>query len=264
MSFIISVRNSQSEFLTTGHLFQNTYYVDDSIKNGLEVGTFCGVASGKSKCRQENGEEQAVLVASGKDIKVKASGIIYNASPRDQYGRTDDLTDETRLFPYGDRQDLAYGLLKKGVIEISDTENKYNIRVYRTVDVKLEGTGTVASGVLTLTNATSELKYGDKILVGDKIGYVSGVTSTTSYKVVGLEDASSQQVTIKCQMDDPVYLNKAVTIEPAEKGHFKTLADLPFTTVPPQSGELSQLVGYIESPKHVRIDLTLQLDPIVL
>lgn len=265
MSFIINVKNSQSEFMTTGHLFQNTYYVDDSIKDGLELGTFCGVASGISKCKQSTGDVQTVLVGAGKDVKIKASGVIYNASPRDQYGRTDDLTDETRLYPYGNRESTAYGLLKKGVISINNTNSKYDLRIYRTIDIKLEGTGTVASGVLTLTKGTSELKYGDKISIDNKIGYVSEVTSTISYKVVGLEDISSaSEVTIKCQIDDPVYLNKAVTITPDKKGHFDKLSDLPFTTVPPQSGELSQLVGYIESPMHIRFDLTLQLDPIVL
>lgn len=263
MSFIINVKNSQSEFQTTGHLFQNTYYVDDSIKDGLELGTFCGVASGTSKCRQENGEAQTVMVAAGKDVKVKASGIVYESSSRDQYGRTDDLSDETRLYPYGNREYLAYGLLKRGVVEISDTSNKFNIRVYRTVDQAF-GKGSVNEGVLTLTKGTKELRYGDKITFGDDIGHISEVTSETEYKVVGIANGNDKEVVAKCQMDEPVYLNNAVKIKPEDKGHFKSLADLPFTTVPAVQGELSQVVGYIESPKHIRIDLTIQVDPIVL
>ena len=263
MSFIINVKNSQSEFQITAHRFQNTYYVDDSIKDGLELGTFCGIASGNSKCRQENGTAQAVMVPAGKDIKVKAAGIVYDSSSIDQYRRTDDLSNETRLYPYGDRQDMAFGLLKKGVIEISNTANKHNIRVYRTVDQAF-GKGTVASGVLTLTKGTKELKYGDKITFGDDIGHISEVTNETTYKVVGIGDASDKEVVAKCQMDEPVYLNKAVVIKPEAKGHFEKMEELPFTTVPPVQGELSQVVGYIESPKHIRIDLTIQVDPIVL
>lgn len=263
MSFIISVKNGQSEFQTTAHLFQNTYYVDDAIKDGLEFGSFCGVASGTSKCKQARGEAQAVLVPSGKDIKVKASGIVYDSSAIDQYRRTDDLSKETRYYPYGNREYLALGLLKKGVIEINDATNKHNLRIYRTVDVPL-GKGSVTGGVLTLVNGTKELRYGDKITVGEDVGHILEVTSETSYKVVGMADASDLDVTIKCQMDEPVYLNKAVTIKPEAKGHFESMEDLPFTTVPPQPGELSQVIGYIESPKDIRIDLTIQVDPIVL
>lgn len=263
MSFMINVKNSQSEFQITRHLFQNTYYVDDSIKDGLELGTFCGVASGTSKCRQENGTAQAVMIPAGKDSKVKAAGIVYDSSAKDQYRRADDMSNETRLYPYGDRQDLAFGLLKKGVIEISDLSSKHNIRVYRTVDQDF-GNGTVSSGTLTLDKGTKELKYGDKISFGDDIGHISEVTNDTTYKVIGIQDGASKKVIAKCQMDEPVYLNKAVTIKPEAKGKFEKLSDLPFTTVPPQQGELSQVVGYIESPKHVRIDLTIQVDPIVL
>lgn len=261
MALVLTMNNAQSEFVNTGYLFQNTYYVDDSIVDGLEFATFCTVESGESKC-QQRGRKQAVLVAAGKDIKKKASGIIYTTSPRDPYARRDDLANETRLFPYGRRQENAIGLLKKGVILVSsDLTSKH--REWLTYDIEL-GKGTVASNVLTLEKGTSELKYGSKISVDGKIGYVTEKTSETSYKVQGLEDATSKEVKALCQMDDPLYLNKEVTIKATDKGLFKDSSALPFTTVPPVAGELAQVVGYIESPIAARIDLTVHIDPIVL
>ena len=97
MALILNMNNAQSEFVNTGFLFQNTYYVDDAIVDGLEFATFCTVESGESKCTQ-NGRKQAVLVPAGKDIKKKASGIVYTPSARDPYARRDDFTNETRLY----------------------------------------------------------------------------------------------------------------------------------------------------------------------
>lgn len=261
--FKLNVKNSQLEPLTTGTLYQTTYYVDDALKDGIEYGTFCGVASGNSKCVQEgNKTKQAVLVEAGKDIKVKASGIIYDASARDRYGRSDDFENETRRYPYGYREDTALSLIKKGVLEVLEPNNFYNLRIFRSTDLDL-GNGTVSSNVLTLDEDNTELKYGDKITIQDVTGWVSEVTDTKHFKVIGF-NSESGNVVAKCQMDDPVYLNKKVTIKPEAKGKFEKLSDLPFTTIPAQSGELSQIIGYIESPRHIRFDLTIQIDPIVL
>ena len=38
--YFINVKNSQNEFVNTGFLFQNTYYVDDSIQEGLPIASF--------------------------------------------------------------------------------------------------------------------------------------------------------------------------------------------------------------------------------
>lgn len=264
MALILTMNNAQSEFVNTGFLFQNTYYVDDKLTDGLEFATFCTVESGESKCHQIS-KKQAVLVPSGKDIKKKASGIVYTTSPRDPYGRLDDFTNETRLYPYGYRQDQAIGLLKKGVIFVNSTTEGKRYREWRTHDVDL-GTGTVSgNNTLTLDVGTKELKYGSKILFNNStIGYVTGVTNETTYTVQGLTDAATKNVKVLCQMDDPLYLNTSVTLTAEDKGIFEDGSKLPFTPVPPVSGELHQVVGYIESPIAARIDLTMHIDPIVL
>ena len=261
MALKLGLNNAQMEVINTGFLFQGTWYVSDALQEGLEFCTFCTIESGESKCPQIT-KKQAVLVPSGKDIKKKASGFVYTTSPRDMYGRTDDFSNETRLYPYGRREDQAIGLMKKGVIFVSATDNPKH-RQWNTHDIDL-GKGTVASNVLTLVAGTKELEYGKKITVDGKVGYVIEKTNDTTYKVQGLADATSKDVKVVCQMDDPLYLNKAVTIKPEAKGAFATSADLPFTPVPSVSGELDQIVGYIESPIAARIDLTMQLDPIVL
>lgn len=263
---VITVKESQAEYRNTGMLFQGTWYVDDSIVDGLEKGTFCGIASGKSKCLNEKGgQEQATLVPAGKDVKVKASGIVYESSAPDRYGRKDNMEDETRLYPYGRRQSLAIGLLKEGVLQVSSTlDPKY--RHFRTVDeVVGTTTGAVAGGVITLNaDAKVEVRYGDKIKVGDEVGHVVEVTSKTSIKAVGLTDSATGEVKVLCQIDDPVYLNKKVTIKPEDHGKYEKIEGLPFTTVPPQDGELGQYVGYVESPISVRVDLKNHIDPIVV
>lgn len=262
MALKLSLNNAQMEVHNTGMLFQGTWYVDDKIKDGLEYASFCAIESGESQNRSYGHKKQAVLVPAGKDIKKKASGVVYTTSPKDMYGRIDDFSDETRLYPYGRRQDTAIGLMKRCVVLVSSTENPKH-KEWNTFDIDL-GKGSVATGTLTLENGTKELKYGSKISVDGKIGYVVGKTSETVYTVEGLEDNTTKDVKVLCQMDDPLYLNVATSLKPEDKGLFEDSSKLPFTTVPPKSGELCQVVGYIESPIAARIDLNMHIDPIVL
>lgn len=259
--YFINVKNSQNEFVNTGFLFQNTYYVDDSIQEGLPIASFCSVASGTSKCRQ-HGVEQATLHKAGKTL-AKASGVIYTTSPKDMYGRRDDFTNEVMLYPYGQRQDQAIGLLKKCVIEIGDGTKKH---VFRTVDEVLLESGSVTTNNKVTITSDTPVKYGDKIELIDTgasnassihhIIAVSGkeITFTPNATVTG-----PVKVIAKCQMDDPVYLNNAPV---HKKGIYEKMEDLPFTTVRTTTrGEIDQLVGYIESPLAIRIDLNLDNNP---
>lgn len=255
MSYLLSVKDSQSIYRNTGYLFQGTWYVDDSLKNGLNIATFCCIESGKSKCSSVIGFKQATLFPSGKNINRKASGLIYTTSAIDRYERTDDMSDEYRLFPYGDRQFLAIGLLKQGVVTIS-TKNKENI--YRTVDTTLENVK-ISNSKITDKNIVSKLQYGDKIEINSIHYYIEKINEKEAQIVPELKDYSGS-IVIKCQIDDPVYLNNEV-VDNLKNGEYHNLNELPFTTVRAKVGELDQLVGYIESPTAVRIDLSVDIDP---
>ncbi len=260
--YILTSKNSQIQPQITATLYQNTYYVDQSVVDGLSLATFCSVQSGKSDCLQEGHKEQATLMYAGKDVERKASGFIYETSAKDQYGRADDFDNEYNLYPYGPRQSQAIALIKKGVIEIADIDNKFNLRVYRTVDEKIADTVTIENKN-SFTLKDSKLQYGDKLELTDEdkkeIVHVVKVEENKVSFVPETEITSAKTIIAKCQIDDPVYLNNAPKVE---KGKYISREDFPFTPVRAQKGELDQLVGYIESPKHIRIDLTKDICPI--
>lgn len=262
--YILNSKNNQLDPQITYKLYQNTYYVDDSIKDGLSIATFCSVQSGSSKCLQEGKKEQATLCYAGKDVNKKASGFIYDTSARDQYGRRDDISDEYNLYPYGDRQSLAIPLVKKGVIEISDLSNKTN-RIYRTADEIIANTNVVINDKHTFVLTGNKLQYGDKLeLINNdddkrEIVYVVKVKGENVTFTPDTEISISKNIIAKCQMDDPVYLNNSPKVE---KGIYTSRENFPFTPIRANVGELDQLVGYIESPKHIRVDLTRDICPI--
>lgn len=249
----ISVKNSQNEFVNTGMLFQSTWYVDDSIQEGLELGTFCAVQSGTSKCFALGKAEQGTLHQAHVGGP-KAAGVVYRASARDRYGRSDNFSDETRYFPYGKREDTAIGLLKNCVIEISTFLKE---RFFRTYDEVLEEE-------IEITNAniipTMKAVYGEKLEVivngVSKICHVVSVDENGATVNADLE-LGTATVVAKCQMDDPIYLNTKPVVE---NGVFKNREDLPFTTVR-ISGDEDQMVGYIESPIAVRINIVADVSP---
>lgn len=264
----IGVKSSQLEPNITGKLYQNTYYVDDSEVNGLSVGTFCSVQSGTSQCYTENGKIQATLKYAGKDVKRKASGIIYETSAKDRYGRSDDFEDEYNLFPYGYREDTAIALVKTGVITVSNTEKYKTLRVYQPFDVMVETVSIdTEKDTFKIKKSKTKLEYGDKIQficdAGRKksIHYVVDVKDELDGQLVSFVPKTTEtetSVILKCMIGEPVYLNNVPKVH---KGLYESKKELPFTTVPAQSGELDQIVGYIESPMHIRIDLTKSINP---
>lgn len=260
--YFINVKHSQNEFVNTGFLFQNTYYVDDSIKEGLPIASFCSIYSGTSICLQNGVKEQATLHKAGKKV-AKASGVIYTTSPKDMYGRTDDFSNETMLYPYGQRQDKAIGLLKKCVIEIGDGTKKH---VFRTVDEVLVDSASVTENKKVTITSNTELKYGDKIEIIDtgaeNASSIHHIVAINDKEITFTPDANVTgpvKVLVKCQMDDPIYLNDV----PVQKnGIYEKMEDLPFTTIRTTTpGEIDQLVGYVESPVAIRIDLNLDINP---
>lgn len=266
MAIKVTVKNSQSDFENTGFLAQGTFYVDDSHTTGLKSGFFCAIkGDGASKCLVNGSESQATFTYAGAKDKAyagetdrngnvwagatvpahKADGILYKQTARDRFGRSDDLNDEERYFPYGKREDMAIGMLKKGVLEVCDTDT-VKTRFFTTANTE-KGTATLATGVLTL--AGHGLKVGDKVFLnGASTHFVKTVPSDSTFTVTGTAVAGA--VVALSQIGDPVYLAQDMS------------GDLPFTTIKPETGDgINQLIGYIESAMAVRIDLTLDLDP---
>jgi hypothetical protein len=302
MAFILNVKNSQSEFENTGYLFQGTWYVDDQFQEGpgfiggLEVGSFCSIKSGNSKClNRAHGTSQSTLfpasakkvtvdVAEGNTVTVgpdKASGIIYKQSARDRYGRIDDFNDSTRLHPYGKREDIAIGLLREGVIEVSSTNSQKHIH-WPTTD-KTGPSVSIADATDLITGLTGAdvkelgLKYGSKITINDEIFYVIFADESTGEVKVSkpVSGAKSGTIVNKCQMDDPLYLNIFTDAKSIREGGsivhgYSSPSELPFTTIPPvmnaeyTAGCINQIVGYIESPIAARIDLNIDIDPAII
>jgi hypothetical protein len=296
MSILISVKNSQNEFVNTGMLFQGTWYVDDKFeqtldfRGGLETGIFCGIKSGNSKCRVNGNTGQPTLypaTASSTTMEVgtgngdggsstltleplKASGIIYKSSPRDRYGRTDDLADETRLHPYGKREDLAIGLLKKGVIEVSvhDGVKEVEYRIFRSVDEVTTETVTSGDVVVPFTPGNHVYKVGNKVEYNGEINWIAGVDETANELTLAYAPTVDGTLILKGQIGDPVYLN-TFSDTSVDKGNigsinysFEDESKLPFTAIPPQhtGATINQVVGFIESPIAIRVDLSKNIE----
>lgn len=238
MAIILRVKDSQIEPKITGKLYGNTYYVDDSAVAGLKLSFFSHVTGGGTS----EGKPNATLVHANAYEGRKASGIIYDASPRDQYGNGNNWRHNNRLYPYGMRQDLALALIKTGVIEISDSEV-----------TKHQQFAVINEEVLP-----KQLKLLQKVQIANEIYFVREIDGTTVHlvdaagvaKAEGLTLASAEKVLRVGQMDDPVFL--AGWVEDTKKGSTIDASAIPFPFVTWNTG---QLVGHIESPIAVRFDL---------
>ncbi|MGL5690222.1 MAG: hypothetical protein ACRDD8_05305 [Bacteroidales bacterium] len=212
--------------------------MDDSAVAGLKLSFFSHVTGGGTS----EGKPNATLVHANAAEGRKASGIIYDASPRDQYGNGNNWRHNNRLYPYGMRQDLALALIKTGVIEISDSEV-----------TKHQQFAVINEMVLP-----KELKLLQKVQIEDAIYFVRDIDGTNVHlvdasgtaKTEGLTLASQTKVLRVGQMDDPVFL--AGWTEDPQKGSTIDASAIPFPFVTWNTG---QIVGHIESPIAVRFDL---------
>lgn len=243
MAIILRVKDSQIEPKVTATLYGNTYYVDDSQVAGIKLGFFAHVASGTSE-----GKKNATLVHANAFEGRKANGIIYDASPRDQYGNGNNWNSNNRLYPYGMRQDLALSLIKTGVIEISDSE----VTKHQQFAVVDEDVLPKHLKLLQKVVADKPGETGVKI-----VAFVRAIDETSVYLVDGtgadagtLALSATEKVKRLCQMDDPVFL--AGWEEVTEKGATLDASAIPFPFVTWATG---QVIGHIESPVAVRVDL---------
>lgn len=270
MAIVVTVKDSQAIYRTEDFKFQGTYLVDDALTLGLKKGFFFGIqgagtGNGVAQCTLTYANATAVTYGAGVlatgAITVpitKASGIIYESSAIDQYRRTDAVTDEPNVFPAGNREYVGFGLMKKGVLEISDDTNgqaTYFTSVKTAIGTTSAQTGTTTFTMTLPGDLRTSVKIGDKLSNNGVIVWVTDVTYSSPSTVIttalgGYGDTASKVVYKMSQIDDPVYLADTMA------------GDLPFTTLVPTTGKLKQIVGYIESPIAVRIDL--ELNPAIV
>lgn len=253
---IVRVKANQITPKLTNWRPQSTYFVNDAYDLGLKYGMFVTLEQGTVE-----GVAKATLTYAGNasatytDIAstsktlpaAKPLGILYESSPIDAYRRTDDLTNETRLFPKGKRQEKAYGLLPDAVLELSDTDNILgNDMYFRTVDYLITATAD------SFVNSTKTIVYPGNIStirVGETLSngtneaivltktYNSGTNKTTFVLSAGLGD-SVLPLTAKCQLYKTLYVATDMT------------GDVPFTFV-----SNSYPVGWVESGLAARIQI---------
>ncbi|MGL6131090.1 MAG: hypothetical protein ACRCZ9_05720 [Fusobacteriaceae bacterium] len=242
MAIVLRVKNSQIEPKITGLLFQNTYYVDDRMTDGLKLGFFAHLTDQGTSI----GVPAATLVHANAKEGRKAVGIVYDASKRSEYTSANNWNGNIRLFPYGMRQDNAVGLLKYGVIEISDTEATKHRHFESIREENVPVTNLKMLQKISIDNAgTPEVRFVSNIAADGKT-----VTTVLADGTTPLTHAETEKVTRLGQMGDAIYLAgwSESNIVP---GSVNAMA-IPFPFVTWKTG---QVVGYIESPIAVRIDL---------
>ncbi len=245
MAIVLRVKNSQIEPKITGLLFQNTYYVDDRMADGLKLGFFSHITD----MGQSIGVPAPTLVHANASAGRKAMGIVYDASKRSEYTSANNWNSNIRLFPYGMRQDTAIGLLKYGVLEISDTENTKH-RQFASIkeenvlvsDLKMLQKIEVLEGATGMEVPT--IRFVSDIAADGTVSTV--LADGTTPKTFALTD----KVTRLGQMGDTVYLagwEESNTVP----GTVSAMAiQFPFVT-----WKTGQAVGYVEGPTFVRVDL---------
>lgn len=258
MSIIINVKPGQIKpKLYLNWRAQQTFAVNDDYTKGLEYGKLVGVTTGK-----QNGANRPVFAYAGvkehsyTDIAdtpqtipaLKPVGVIYDTSPRDQYERTDKLTDETRLFPMGSRQDVKMPPVDEWVWEITDTDQLYgNVAYFREIDRVVPTTSISsfddATATIVLTGEVTDIRTEEKINVAGTEYYIEDIEIAGGFTTLTLNDGAGDVVTeftIKSQLFEPVFLPD-------------NMEGLPFTMLPyDENGDPRQQIGYVEGAIQVR------------
>lgn len=256
---VVRLNDGQSDYKTMGYLFQSTFFVDDSITEGIKESAFVAI-KGDGKVAGLYGTE-AVATLKYAEAGDRPVGVVYEESRESQYaGQMEMLKNSNNpvktLLPYGNIEDRAIGLLRHGVMIISKVgETKY--RHFNTVGIS----GTLTSFDSSLDDgaeSTTEieatklkgLKVGDIIYLGsDKKKAILSSLTGGKFKVKNISGgaitSSDTAFEAKSAIGEPVYLNT----------NQKEAGELPFT-LDPSSGVK---VGWIESPISVRFNLDLAL-----
>lgn len=262
MAIKLTVIANQIAPAITGWKAYQSFYVDDAYTKGLEFGKLVGVATGTSQ--GTSGLDEATVhyaghvgatysnLADGNVVvpAIKACGVIYDPSTIDSYRRTDDQTNETRLFPYGQRENRRIAMIPEFVWHLQDDTNYTNLAYFRKLDETIDVADVVSFDDATATIVLSGDFSGD-IKVEEKMeidGDTYWATSVSYDDVAGettvvLNDGAGDialAITLKSVLFDDVYLADDMT------------GDLPFTLIY-EAGR--QKIGTIESTYAVRAKL---------
>jgi len=201
--YVLRVKHSQLQPSITGKLYQTTLHVDNSLKTGIQLGAFVDI-NHNGQSAEDMGriiKTPTMVPAAGFTTTKMPAGFIYEASRRDQYGRTDNFATEERRYPFGPREDVALSLVEEGVINISVEDNPNAPRIWYT---------TKTAGV-----KIADLNVGQWFEDGAGDFYV--LTKKEGTKVVHVDGAGLQigaevsanpndTVTVKGMLDKDIYL----------------------------------------------------------
>ncbi len=260
MATVLQAVNNQLEFNSTKYRPIETYYVDDSYTNGVKAFRFASIKGDGTV----GGVNELSLQYADAVNGIPAMGFFYDTSAIDRYGRTDNVTPETKLYPKGVRQNKGMGFAKRGEMMFADDDNFDLVKYFRGLDEVLASdaggdTITVVTGTSDVTincdkDLTGELKVGDYIKISDatnsQVVQVQAVTSTTitSNATLAEDYSTGAVITGLCMIGKPVYLvdaDQATNVLPIQ------------TLEPATSGRLKQVVGYVSSQGTYVIDLSI-------
>ena len=245
MALNLKVRNRTTE--ANGYRYWGGYYVAESITAGIAPGTLVYV----------DGNGDVKVADQANDLS--AMGIIYNGDVRDIRSAYVDNPDGNAMPRTKGGKSIE--MEKGGIIDIVSPDAK---TYFRMKDETLTGTVAIA-GDTSLTGTgtlfTTELKVGDYVLVDGEVRQIDAITNATTatVSVAFTNTKSTQAIVGKSMKNKPVYLGENGTSTKygalnAQLGNLTTLKAVA------SSGDSYQLIGYIDSTKTIRFDLTLQLE----
>jgi len=266
MANVLQTINNQLEFICTGYRPIETYFVDDTYTTGVKAFRFSAIKSdgtvgGVAELSLQYADAQSTGL-------IPAQGFFYDVSSVDRYGRGDNVTPETMLFPKGARENKGMGFARRGEMIISSDSDFDIVKYFRGMNEVLIAASTSAgvNGTADTATMTVNVDLTDDLAVGDyiKIANAAGtseviqvlsvaagaITTNTNLANSFAGNSSAVTITALSMIGRPVYL-----IEADQSG-----AVLPFQTlVPVTGGNLKQIVGFISSQATYVIDLS--IDP---
>ena len=232
--------------VSAGEGYKAGYWLDNALTTGVDIGVMVAV-KGDGASAADSGVMTTLQLADASDAK-KASGIIVTSTPKDQYGRKDDITTTEKFFPYGDRENRKQPLVKECAVIYSDTAVD-NYRRYRTVTETPTGTVTTAGTTALVGLATTfltDVAVGDFITVNTdgEERQVASVTDDLNLVVTVAWTGSTggQAYSTLTQIERPLWLGEdgaSTIVQPVTSAAFK------------------QQVGYVVASNIDQIDLTI-------
>lgn len=267
MSNVLQTINNQLEYNSTGYRPIETYFVDDSYTTGVKAFRFSAIKGDGTV----GGVSEISLQYADATSGIAAKGFFFDTSSSDRYGRGDNLTAETMLFPKGVRENKGMGLVKRGEMQIADDASFNLVKYFRGLDEVVAST--VGGDTITVVTGTSAVTINcNKDLTGElSIGDWIKVTNGSTTDTVQVKAVTSTTITTNTAMGNNYSTTTVITaLSMIQRSIFLIEADqsgavMPFQTlVPVTSGNLKQELGYITSQNTYVIDLSIDPNGTVL